>query len=178
MGEGWSDFMAIAYATLPSMDRTYINRFGSWISNRPNGIRKYPYSTDMNVNPHTYAKADRESGVHAVGNVWGTILYEVMWNLIDKHGNNGEGMPEFSNGVPTDGRFLVMKLVLDGMALQPCSPTMPQARDAILDADKALTGGNNACELWKGFAKRGLGEGANYGLLFRTESFKIPEGVC
>ena len=178
MGEGWSDFMAIAYATKPSEDRTAVNRFGNWISNRPNGIRKYPYATDMSINPHTYAKADQESGVHAVGNVWGTILYEVLWNLIDKHGNEGEGMPQLNNGVPTDGRFLAMKLVMDGMALQPCSPTMPQARDAILDADKALTGGSNACELWTGFAKRGLGEGARYGFFGRRESFRIPSGVC
>lgn len=55
---------------------------------------------------------------------------------------------------------------------------MVDARDAIIDADTALTGGVNACELWTGFAKRGLGEGAVYGRLKRTESFVIPSGVC
>lgn len=30
------------------------------------------------------------------------------------------------------------------------------ARDAILKADKILTGGENGCELWSGFAERGL----------------------
>ena len=65
---------------------------------------------------------------------------------------------------------------------QPCNPDFPQARDAILDADKALTGGKNACEIWKGFAKRGLGAegGLNWPswLMGRSNSDKIPNGVC
>jgi len=57
---------------------------------------------------------------------------------------------------------------------------MPQSRDAIIDADKALTGGSNACELWTGFAKRGLGEGADAGSgeTTKVESFVVPSGVC
>lgn len=63
---------------------------------------------------------------------------------------------------------------------QPCSPTFVQARDAILDADKALTSGENACELWTAFAKRGLGEGASRGSgsKGRKESMTVPSGVC
>lgn len=61
---------------------------------------------------------------------------------------------------------------------QPCTPDFVSARDAILDADTALTGGANACDLWTGFAKRGLGNGAAYGSNRDTESFKIPAGVC
>lgn len=30
------------------------------------------------------------------------------------------------------------------------------ARDSILEADKVLTGGENECEIWSGFAERGL----------------------
>lgn len=52
------------------------------------------------------------------------------------------------------------------------------ARDAILDADTALTGGANACEIWTAFAKRGLGEDAEYHLLRRVESFDVPSDVC
>lgn len=61
---------------------------------------------------------------------------------------------------------------------QPCNPTFVSARDAIIDADLALTGGANACELWTGFAKRGLGQGAVYNSSKRTESFVVPSGVC
>lgn len=46
------------------------------------------------------------------------MLYEVLWNLIDKAGFNADPKPTFdSNGVPTDGRYLAMKLVVDGLAL-------------------------------------------------------------
>jgi extracellular elastinolytic metalloproteinase len=45
------------------------------------------------------------------------MLYEVMWNLIDRYGKNDAAKPTFSNGVPTDGKYLAMKLVMDGMAL-------------------------------------------------------------
>lgn len=61
---------------------------------------------------------------------------------------------------------------------QPCSPTFVSARDAIIDAEKALTSGDNACELWTAFAKRGLGDGAKYDRKNRTVSFEIPHGVC
>lgn len=53
-----------------------------------------------------------------------------------------------------------------------------QARDAILDADRALTGGSNACEIWRAFAKRGLGSGAVYSSSRRTGSTTVPSGVC
>jgi extracellular elastinolytic metalloproteinase len=62
---------------------------------------------------------------------------------------------------------------------QPCNPNFVDARDAILDADQALTGGVNACEIWTGFAKRGLGQGAKYGALKnRVASTVVPSGVC
>ncbi len=43
------------------------------------------------------------------------------------------------------------------MKLQPCRPGFFEARDAIVQADEQLTGGENFCTLWKAFAERGLG---------------------
>lgn len=43
------------------------------------------------------------------------------------------------------------------MKLQPCRPSFFEARDAIIQADQILTGGENFCTLWTGFSKRGLG---------------------
>lgn len=59
---------------------------------------------------------------------------------------------------------------------QPCNPSFVQARDAIIDADVALTGGENACEIWRAFAKRGLGASAVTGEP-RADSFDLPGGV-
>ena len=43
------------------------------------------------------------------------------------------------------------------MKLQKCMPSFFDARDAIIQADQVLTGGENYCELWDGFSARGLG---------------------
>ncbi|KAL8372501.1 hypothetical protein RB595_002028 [Gaeumannomyces hyphopodioides] len=179
MGEGWGDFMATA-ARLKASDTAATDYpMGAWVYNDAKGIRAYPYSTSRTVNPLTYASVNSLSTVHPIGTVWATMLYEVMWQLIAKHGKNTDIFPKFdARGVPTDGKFLTQKLVVDGMALQPCSPNFVQARDAILDADRALTGGENLCAIWTGFARRGLGSGAVYSSRSRTESFTVPSGVC
>jgi extracellular elastinolytic metalloproteinase len=177
MGEGWGDFYATAIRLKPNDTRATDYPMGAWAFSNPAGLRPYVYSTNQQTNPHVYNDADKLTKVHYIGTIWATMLYEVLWNLIEKHGKNDADVPTFdSNGVPTDGKFLTMKLVLDGLALQPCNPTFVTARDAILDADKVLTGGENSCEIWKGFAKRGLGTGAIYKSNGRTNSFDVPEG--
>ena len=135
--------------------------------------------TSLTTNPLTYTSLNTQNEVHAIGTTWATILYEMLWNLIDTHGKNDAALPTYdSKGVPTDGKYLSMKLVIDGMALQPCNPNFIQARDAILDADENLTGGANACDIWKAFAKRGVGQGAVYSTSKRTASTTVPSGVC
>jgi extracellular elastinolytic metalloproteinase len=179
MGEGWSDFYATAIRLKPTDTRKKDYSMGAWVNGNTAGIRNYLYSTSMTTNPQTYKSVELYSRVHPIGNIWASMLYEVLWNLIDKHGKNDGDVPNFDNdGVPTDGKYLAMKLVLDGMALQPCNPNFVQARDAIIDADWALTGGANACEIWTAFAKRGLGEGARYQATGRLDSFKVPNAAC
>lgn len=135
------------------------------------------------VNPSTYQTLDKPGywGVHAIGEVWAQILWVVSQKLIEKHGFVDDLFPpkpledgtipegdfyrkaEFTADgkpkplVPKHGNSLIVQLVLDGMKLQPCRPSFFDARDAIIAADKALTGGENLCELWEGFAARGLG---------------------
>ncbi|KAL5113149.1 ammonium transporter [Pleosporales sp. CAS-2024a] len=178
MGEGWSDFYATAIRLKPHDTRDTDYGMGAWV-NGGKPIRNYLYSTDFGVNPQTYMYVDPQIKVHPIGNIWATMLYEVLWNLIDKHGKNDAIRPDLdSNRLPTDGKYLAMKIVMEAMALQPCNPNFVSARDAIVDADKLLTGGDNACEIWKAFAKRGLGQGAVYDPVSRTESYHLPEGLC
>lgn len=184
MGEGWSDFFATAIRLKPGDTRTTNYPMGAWVFGDPKGLRPYVYSTDTKVNPHVYTDVNDIAKLipakpHYIGTVWATMLYEILWNMIDKYGKNDSDSPIFdASGVPTDGKYLLMKIVMDAMALQPCNPNFVSARDAIVDADKALTGGKNVCEIWKGFAKRGLGEGAKYDSKARVGSFVIPQGVC
>ncbi|CZT10739.1 related to Extracellular metalloproteinase MEP [Rhynchosporium agropyri] len=183
MGEGWSDFMAIAIHMKTSDTRNTNYPMGDWVRGRPSGIRTYLYSTSKQTNPMIYSTANNSTLVHFIGTIWATMLYEVMWNLIDDHGITDDRQPKFINGVPTDGRFLAMQLVVDGLKLQPCRPDFITARDGIIDADRVLTGGANRCSIWKAFAKRGLGADAKRSAnpndhLSRVDSYNLPDGVC
>lgn len=75
------------------------------------------YSTDKTTNPSVYTTANGSTLVHFIGEIWANMLYEVLWNLIDAHGITDARHPTYVDGVPTDGRFLAMQLVIDGMKL-------------------------------------------------------------
>ena len=72
---------------------------------------------------------------------------------------------------------LPCKIVTDGMKLVPSNPTFTEARDGILAADLALTGGANQFPIWTAFARRGMGfsssaTGPNSSQV--TEAFDLP----
>jgi hypothetical protein len=102
------------------------------------------------------------------------MLWQMYWHLVIKHGFDDDLY------YGTGGNNLAIQLVIDGMKMQPCSPTFVQARDAILAADSANNGGANNCEIWNAFAKRGLGFSATAGgtgVGDETEAFDLPAGV-
>jgi extracellular elastinolytic metalloproteinase len=178
MGEGWGDFYATAIRIKPNDTRSTDYPMAEWAAGK--GIRTYPYSTSLTTNPTLYSTVGKTgfTAVHAIGSIWANILYEVLWNLEDKYGYDKDPFPKFRNGtkIPINGRQLAMKLVLEGMKLQPCYPTFLTARDAIIDADVVLTGGENKCELWRGFAKRGLGVNATTSGSTKIDDYSLPSG--
>lgn len=117
MAEGWSDFYAAALTVKPEADRNSTYAVSAWGLNNSTGFRLRLYSTDMAINEYTYSSVNDFNRVHQVGTVWCTMLYEMLWNLIDKHGKNDDPRPDMVNGVPTDGKFLSVKLTTDGFAL-------------------------------------------------------------
>jgi hypothetical protein len=161
MGEGWSDLLALMLTASPSDGPTTSRGLGAYVNFEGAngvGIRPTPYTTDMEVNPSTYQDVIDTDGVtlsipHGVGYVWASMVWEVYWNLVDAHGFN----PDIYDAWDTGGNNLALQLMVDGLKFQNCSPGFVQGRDAILDADMALTGGENQCLIWEGFAKRGLG---------------------
>jgi extracellular elastinolytic metalloproteinase len=176
MGEGWSDFLALVMTAKAGDTGPQPRGIGNYVSFRApngNGIRPAPYSTDMAVNPVTYGNIPGLAVPHGVGYAWASMLWEVYWNLAEKHGFN----PNIYDAA-SGGNNLATQLVMDGMKLQVCSPGFVDGRDAILLADQALTGGANQCLIWKGFAKRGLGASASQGLNSSTtdgiEAFDLP----
>jgi hypothetical protein len=176
MGEGWSDFYAIALLSESGdeLDGNYaMGAYASYQIDQLNenyyyGIRRYPYTTDLARNPLTFKdldsrQADRHTGVplsplsgagdfaeevHNQGEVWCVTLWDARANLIKKWGFE-------------IGNQLILQLVTDGMKLTPPNPNFLEARDAILRADLVKTGGANREELWAAFAKRGMGFNAS-----------------
>ena len=78
----------------------------------------------------------------------------------------------------TGGNNTAMRLVMDGLKLQPCEPGFVDGRDAILLADELNYGGVHGCRIWKAFARRGLGYSSSQGNSLssndQVEAFDIP----
>jgi Fungalysin metallopeptidase (M36)/Secretion system C-terminal sorting domain/PA domain len=164
-GEGWSDWFWLVMQIKPGDTRNDARGIGTFASNEAitgGGIRQYKYSTDMSVNPHTFGSTNSmflttTVDVHSVGSVWAVMLWDLAWNYIDKYGYD----PNIYTG--TGGNNKVMRLVLDAIKLDGCAPSFVSARDAILAADLATTGGADFCLIWATFARRGLGFNASSG---------------
>ena len=176
-GEGWSDYLAYML-TMPSGAEPAGGRgIGTYALNQPTtgpGIRPQKYSTSTAINNQTYDSIKTAAVPHGVGAVWAEMLWEVTYALIGAHGFSAD----LTGGPSTAGNILSLQLVLDGMKLQPCSPGFVDARDAIIAADLADTGGANKCLLWTAFAKRGLGFSASQGSSASrtdgTQAFDLP----
>jgi hypothetical protein len=127
MGEGWSDFMAASFLNNPVI--------GAYVTGGPTvGIRQ----ASMANSPFTFnhVRTGALVGVHAVGELWAATLWDVRKQV---------------------GQTVVERLVVAGMKLTPCNPTMLQARDAILQADINLYAGTHRCQIWQAFAARQMG---------------------
>jgi Fungalysin metallopeptidase (M36) len=175
-GEGWSDFMALVLTAKPTQTGPTSRPFASYVM-FGGGIRSYPYTTEMSVNPQTYASISGQLA-HGVGEVWAETLWEMYWNLVDEYGFNPNILDSYTQG----GNNLALQLVMDGLKLQPCSPGFVDSRNAILLADQNLTGGVNQCLIWRAVAKRGLGQNANQGsphsTFDGTQDFTVPATAC
>jgi hypothetical protein len=99
------------------------------------------------------------------------MLWDLYWAMSDEYGWDAD----LYHG--TGGNNLAIQLVMDGMKMQPCNPGFVDARDAILAADTAMTGGENGRIIWEVFARRGLGWSADQGVQERrldgAEAFDV-----
>jgi len=174
MGEGWSDWLGLVMTAVETDTGPQPRGIGNYVvfaENDGPGIRTFPYSTDMAINPLTYADIVTQSVPHGVGEVWVTMIWDMYWALTDRYGWD----EVFTN--PDAGPGIALQLVMDGMKLQPCTPTFEGGRDAILDADMVNNGGANECLIWEAFADRGMGFSADAGGTGNTdgtEAFDLP----
>ncbi|QTV05855.1 T9SS-dependent M36 family metallopeptidase [Faecalibacter bovis] len=178
MGEGWSDFFGLMITQLPTDTATKNRGIGTFAVNQATtgrGIRPTPYTTNMSVNPVTYANVasyGNNDSPHRTGYVWATMLWDLNWKMIENYGFT----PDLLNG--NAGNTKALDLVMEGLRLQPCRPGFVDGRDAILAADVALNEGANQCDIWSVFARRGLGYSADQGSsnsrIDGTAAFDMP----
>ncbi len=169
MGEGWSDYYALMlttnWATATVNDGPNKRPIGNYaIGQDPTGggIRTFPYTTNMSINTWTYANLASiplGSSPHSRGEIWAATLWDMTWNIIAIDGIN----TNLYNASGIGGNSVSMKLVTQGMKLQPCSPGFIDGRNAILKADTMLYNGRYSCAIWNAFARRGMGAGASQG---------------
>jgi hypothetical protein len=130
MGEGWGDFMGSSFLNNPIV--------GAYVTgNATLGIRRMSMAnstfTYQSIQNRTLAE------VHDIGELWAAVLWDVR---------------------KVTSAAIIEQLVVSGMKLTPCNPTMLQARDAIIQADANLNAGANRCKIWTAFAGRLMGTGA------------------
>jgi hypothetical protein len=179
MGEGWSDFTALLMVVrtedaqvpgnagfagvygLAGYAAAALSAEGHYF-----GIRRVPYSTDLARNgltfkhiqdgvalptsvPTAFGEAGTEnSEVHNTGEVWATVLWECYAALLR------DSRYSFDEARDRMARYLVASL-----KATPVSPTMLEARDALL-AVAAARDLEDYALFWRAFAKRGMGMGA------------------
>ena len=165
MGEGWSDFHSMMLLVLESDGNIDGNSefqvpyaTGTYVEDFYFGIRRVPYSTNMEINPLSFRHIEDGAGAdvgligtnvgspHAPGEIWGTALWEVYAALLNAH--------EFATAQSRMADYLVA-----GYKMTPVSPTYTEARDAILAAMYANDPADYEIAL-AAFARRGLGFGA------------------
>ncbi len=174
-GEGWSDWLGLMMTIKPGDHGTDSRGLATYAAGQTkfgNGIRRYPYSTNMSINPQTYASLALSAEVHNVGEIWCDVIWDMSWLLMDQYGFSTN--PTNS----TSGNNIAIKLVLEGMKLQPCGPGFIDARDAILSADAMLYNNAHRCLIWTAFARRGMGADASQGSATttgdETQGFLMP----
>ncbi len=186
MGEGWSDFDAMLLTVRPEDAAVGGNDkyqgaypLSSYVTfNQYFGIRRYPYSTDMSIDPLTFkhisygqalpttapvapgtdltGKAFTDTAgnpignaeVHATGEIWCNTLWEIYASLLND--------PRYSFA---QAKSRMQDYIIEGLKMTPDAPTILEARNALLAAAKATDNGDFTL-MATAFAKRGMGVAA------------------
>jgi hypothetical protein len=182
MGEGWGDFHSLMFLALESdMAIEGNDKFqipyatGTFVEDFKTGIRRAPYSTNMDVNPLTFQHITNDAtppglpptnggSPHAAGEIWATMLWEVYVSLINKHG--------FQEAQDRMATYLVA-----AYKATPVAPTYVESRDAVLATMYATDMEDFELAL-AAFAKRGIGLGAIAPDRFSTDNAGVVESYA
>lgn len=162
LGEGWADFHSLMFI-VKDADRHIANNetfqvpyaTGTYVVDFFNGIRRVPYTPNMDINPLSFRHIEENAGAdaglprtrtfspHDSGEFWATVLWDVYVELLNNH--------EFNTAQTRMADYLVASY-----KLTPIAPTFTEARDALLAAMYANDPADYELAL-AAFAKRGMG---------------------
>ena len=187
MGEGWSDFYALALLSEPSDPingiyasggyATHLLRGAGFTGNYYYGVRRFPKAVMSSTggpnnrpfNPFTFADIDATQANTSDGAFVpafvpipdGTHAMGEVWST-----TLWEVRARFVTRLGWEiGNRRILQYVTDGMKLSPSAPTFLQARDAILAAAQASLPSSQAnqdvADIWEGFRIRGMGSSSS-----------------
>ncbi|KAH6585910.1 hypothetical protein BASA50_000854 [Batrachochytrium salamandrivorans] len=73
MDEGYSDMIALVFTDKSADTRWTKKVIGKYVKGNSRGMRRYPYTTDMEVNPLTYKDVAGEKAIHRLGEIWASL---------------------------------------------------------------------------------------------------------
>jgi hypothetical protein len=165
MSEGWADFNALMLLLREGDNRQGVYAMAPYAlaDGTPDtayfGIRRFPYSRDRTKNDLSFRHIDdanpvpattpgRPSGaanseVHNTGEIWATMMWEVLNTLVDEHD-------------VVIARRRMSDYIVAGLLITPTNATFTEQRDAILAAASALDT-DDMLLMAGAFAGRGIG---------------------
>jgi hypothetical protein len=166
MSEGWGDFDALMLLARPGDNLDGAYPFSVYVTQGFSadpayyGIRRAPYSVDMNINAlsyrhmrdgeptptnHPFIASGPNSEVHNAGEVWAEVLWE-GYVALQQAGTDFNAV-----------RFKMAQYVVAGLMLAPNEASPMEMRNALLAA--VLAAGNHEDHdlLMAAFARRGFG---------------------
>ncbi|GGB54604.1 rhombosortase-dependent M36 family metallopeptidase [Shewanella inventionis] len=170
MGEGFGDFHALLFGSdaadnLVTGNEDYAGGYGdtTYVASFVTGIREFPYSTNMDINPSTFAYVERNPQVHGSGSVYAAMLWDSFIGLVNDERHTFD-----------EAKSLMKDYLVAGYKMMPMAPTFTEGRDALLAAAYA-----NDVEDYKvilaAFARRGMGLGAQSPSRFSTDHAGVIE---
>lgn len=173
---GYGDFLGILVTTnFQTATPTTPRGLGTYLLGQPTngpGARTMPYSTNMSVFTRTYADMPTLPRPYETGSVWAAALWDLTWAMVARYGASNDLL----TGNGAENRML--RLSIEAMDQMTCPAGFVTARDAVLQADVSLYGGQNRCMIWTAFARRGMGvsasEGSSNSISDQTPAFNPP----
>ena len=128
----------------------------------------------MEIQPFTYDSIKTNGWLngaslalpHGLGHGWAAMLWDMTWDLIDKHGFNAEHLRRLEHGRQHCARCSTSSTASSSRA----AARAWSSRATRSSPAPTARGGGDECTIWAAFARRGLGYSAVQGTTDRNDN--------